>query len=402
MNKKWIAAIIGAAVLVCVCIAVFAFRGRKPAAQPAEPAASEVEDEQVVADPEAYAKFQEASEEETVSQDVIGESGIHAEQGYASSMDQERERKGDQVKSYLSGKWVPASIGDRRPVAIMLNNIIDAQPMSGVSFADVIYECVVEGSLTRMMGIFENYDDLDKIGSVRSCRNYFVYYALEFDAIYCHYGQSAYAMPLLAEPFVDNLSGLSAEGDTVYYRTTDRVAPHNAYASAKGIKKGIEDLGYETSYPADYHGKFTFAKDGDTIALDWDGTYEAKHIEPGYVINKPWFDYNEKDKKYYRFQYDGPQIDDTTNEQLAVDNVILQYSSWSHVDENYLGFDCHGGGKMTYISQGRAIDGYWIRFGGDTGHCRYFDNDGYEIVLNQGKTWIEIIQDTEGDKVKVS
>ncbi|HBB60103.1 MAG TPA: DUF3048 domain-containing protein, partial [Lachnospiraceae bacterium] len=158
------------------------------------------------------------------------------------------------VRSYLSGKMVPAEIGDRRPVAIMLNNIDDAMPMSGVSAADIMYECVVEGGLTRMMGVFENYDDQEKIGSVRSCRNYFVYFALELDSIYCHYGQSAYALPLLEEDYVNNLSGLAAIGDTVFYRTTDRVAPHNAYASAKGIKKGIEDMGYRNTYRDDYIG----------------------------------------------------------------------------------------------------------------------------------------------------
>src|SRR5574344_1854532 len=117
---------------------------------------------------------------------------------------------------------------------------------------DAIYECVVEGSLTRMMGIFENYDALDKIGSVRSCRNYFVYYALEFDAVYAHYGQSAYAVSLLEQPYVDNLSGLSEIGGTVFYRTSDRVAPHNAYASGKGINAGIKKMGYRDTYRDDY------------------------------------------------------------------------------------------------------------------------------------------------------
>ena len=59
------------------------------------------------------------------------------------------------------------------------------------------------------------------------------------------------------------------------------------------------------------------------------------------------------------------------------------------------------GGDMTYITRGKARNGTWIRFNEDTGAARYFDNDGKEIVINQGKTWIEIIQDTERDKVKV-
>jgi len=379
----------------------FALCGCSGASEPASPEMTD-ETEAEPVDEKAYKEFEETVSENGADEEILS-SGLLAQYGYASAYGAEREREGDNVRSYLTGKFVPSSIGDRRPVAVMLNNIKDAQPMTGVSMADVIYECVVEGSLTRMMGIFENYDALDKIGSVRSCRNYFVYYALELDSIYCHYGQSSYAVPLLKEPFVDNLSGLAAEGNTVYYRTTDREAPHNAYASAKGIKKGIEMMGYDEAYRQDYKGKFTFAHDGDDHTPEGEGVYDAKRVEPGYLINQPWFEYNENDKKYYRFQYGDKQIDDMDNSQLAVDNIVLQYSAWQKVDDNgYLGFDCHGGGKMTYISHGKAIDGTWIHFDLDQGATRYFDSKGYEIVFNQGKTWIEIIQDTEGDKVKVN
>lgn len=352
-----------------------------------------------VSDAGAYEKF-----EDSISEDVpeAADSGLTAEKGYASSYGTERERDGDKVRSYLTGKMVSKDIGDRRPVAVMLNNIEDAMPMSGVGAADVLYECVVEGGLTRMMGIFENYDDLEKIGSVRSCRNYFVYYALEFDSIYCHYGQSSYALPLLEEDYVDNLSGLAAIGDTVFYRTTDRSAPHNAYASAKGIKKGIEVMGYRNSYRDDYTGKFTFAKDGDINDLSQEDSYDATHIEPGYKINKPYLDYDADEGRYYRWQYGTEHIDDVNDEQLSFDNVILQYSQWEQIDDKgYLGFNCHGGGRMTYITKGRAVDGTWLSFGGDQGSVRYFDSDGEEIVVNQGKTLIEIIQDTEGDKVVI-
>ncbi len=392
-NKKITGTIcaVFACVFLCACS-----KSEVPVAQP------EQVEEAAVSDISAYKEFEENVSENEADKEMIS-NGLMAQYGYESSYGAERERDGDNVRSYLTGKFVPSSIGDRRPVAIMLNNIKEAQPMTGVSFADVIYECVVEGSLTRMMGIFENYDDLEKIGSVRSCRNYFVYYALEFDAIYCHYGQSSYAVPLLKEPYVDNLSGLAAEGNTVYYRTTDREAPHNAYASEKGIKKGIEMMGYDTAYRSDYKGKFTFAKDNDDHVPDSKDAYDAKRVEPGYLINQPWFEYNEEDGKYYRYQYGKEQIDDMTGEQLAVDNIVLQYSAWQQVDDNgYLGFDCHGGGKMTYISRGKAIDGVWMHFDLEEGATRYFDSEGYEIVFNQGKTWVEIIQDTQGDKVKVN
>ncbi|MBQ7583389.1 MAG: DUF3048 domain-containing protein [Lachnospiraceae bacterium] len=388
----------GWALVLILCACIFAGCGSSAAPEPEPQTEAGIESgTEEVSDSEAYEKFEESV---SVDEAEVSDSGIPAENGYSSTYGAARERDGDKVRSCLSGKMVPAEIGDRRPVAIMLNNIEDAMPMSGVSYADVLYECVVEGSLTRMMGIFENYDDLKKIGSVRSCRNYFVYYALEYDAIYCHYGQSSYALPLLEQNNVDNLSGLAAIGDTVYYRTTDRVAPHNAYASAKGIKKGIEEMGYRNVYKDDFMGKFTFARDGDENDLSFDGTYAVTHIEPGYRINRPVLEYNAEDKKYYRSQYGTEHVDDLNGEQLSFDNVILQYSRWEQIDDKgYLGFDCHGGGEMKFFTRGRAVDGVWLSLGGEQGAVRYYDLNGEEIVLNQGKTLIEIIQDTEGDKV---
>ena len=104
------------------------------------------------------------------------------------------------VVSYLTGEYVPEAIGRRRPVAVMLNNLRPACPQAGIANAGVVYEAPVEGGITRLMGVFEDYDNLEKIGSVRSCRDYYIFYASGFDAIYTHYGQSAYALPFLELP----------------------------------------------------------------------------------------------------------------------------------------------------------------------------------------------------------
>ena len=74
-----------------------------------------------------------------------------------------------QVKSYLTGENVPESIGRRRPVAVMMGNNSSGSPQSGINHAGVVYEAPVEGNITRLMGILEDYDQLERIGSVRSC-----------------------------------------------------------------------------------------------------------------------------------------------------------------------------------------------------------------------------------------
>ena len=87
----------------------------------------------------------------------------------------------------------------------MYNNIINAIPHSGLYNADVCYEAPVEGSITRIMGIFENYSKLKKMGSVRSCRIYYCAFANEWDAIYSHFGQSKYALDYLKSGSIDKV-----------------------------------------------------------------------------------------------------------------------------------------------------------------------------------------------------
>ena len=112
------------------------------------------------------------------------------------------------ARSYLTGEWIDETIANQRPLAVMLGNTKIATPQYGITDADVIYEAAVEGQETRLMAIFQDYANLEKVMSIRSCRHYYVHWALEFDAIYAHYGQAKYAVEILSQDYVNNLSGL--------------------------------------------------------------------------------------------------------------------------------------------------------------------------------------------------
>ena len=167
------------------------------------------------------------------------------------------------ARSYLTGEWIDENIAAQRPVAVMLGNTKIATPQYGITDADVIYESAVEGQETRLMGIFQDYANLEKVMSIRSCRHYYVHWALEFDAIYAHYGQAKYAVELLSQDYVNNLSGLdgSLEG-TMYKRDSGRKAPHNAYTTGEGIVAGIQTKGYETKHASDYTGHYNLSSAG--------------------------------------------------------------------------------------------------------------------------------------------
>ena len=303
------------------------------------------------------------------------------------------------AKSYLTGEYVDEAISRQRPVAIMLSNIEAACPQSGIENADVLYEVPVEGGITRMMGIFENYRDLKKIGSVRSARIYFVRFALGWDAIYCSFGHSKYAVDLLDSPSTDSMDGVSSTGAGVYYRTEDRKAPHNAYTSAEGLAKGIEKQGFSTDYDINYHGYFQFVNVGDTASYDG---VTANKVRPGYFHNDPYFTYNADDQLYYRFQFDKKQIDDETGNQLAFKNLILQYCNYEMFDDDKsLNIDINSGGKAQYISNGICTELTWTR-DTTTGITHYYLADGSELKLNTGKTYVGIILNPNAERVEIT
>jgi len=342
------------------------------------------------------------SETEIKVEEVIAETKVQTEKITEKVIGTENQKNTEgMVISYLTGQWVDASIGNHRPVAVMLGNSFEALPQAGIANADVVYEVPVEGNYTRLMAIFEDYQNLEKIGSVRSARNYFVYYAREFDAVFAHFGQAVYALPLLDMHDTHNLSGLSAIGSTVYYRSDDRYAPHNAYASAEGINNGIDTSGYRLEYSEDYSGHYQFAKGDEIIVLE-DG-YNVTYIEPGYTINQAWFEYDVATGLYARFQYGDKHIDQLTGEQLMYKNIIIQYSWWENFDDNgYLNIDTIYGGTGVFITNGKAIDIIWDKET-EFGPTRYYDIvSGEEIILNQGKTWVCVIQDSYESRVEMT
>lgn len=291
------------------------------------------------------------------------------------------------VISKLTGEWVPEEVGTKRPYAIMLNNIQYASPQSGTSEASILYEAIVEGGITRLMGIFEQFSS-DRIGSTRSARHYFVSFADEYDAIYVHFGHTKYATSKIKELGIDTLSGLSGIGSTVFYRDNSIKAPHNAFASYEGIIKGTEKLKYRTEYREDSENHFTFYSEDTDLKSDTN----AKKVTLNFSnIAKPYLVYNSDDKLYYRYQFGDKHIDYNTKEQLTFKNIIVQYvKEWNIDKKGYQTMDIeNSSGSGYYITNGKAVPITWKK-SESTKKMHYYDEGGNILTINPGKTYIAI------------
>ena len=78
-----------------------------------------------------------------------------------------------------------------------------------------------------------------------------IFVVFMFLAIFCHFGQTKYAISKIEELGINNLSGLSAVGPVVYARDYSYKAPHNVFTTGKKMKKGAKKLGYRTKVKSD-------------------------------------------------------------------------------------------------------------------------------------------------------
>lgn len=310
----------------------------------------------------------------------------------------ERTEDKGMIRSYLTGQMIDVLQGNRRPLAVMMSNDKEARPQYGINRAGVVYEAPVEGGMNRYMALIEDYDNLKRIGSVRSCRTYYTYFAREFDAIYAHYGQSTFAKPFLKN--VDNINGLDGIGTTAYYRSSDKKAPHNAYTSGARIHKAIETLGYSQEYAPSYQGHYLFARDGREAVLDQrPGVMDALTLKPGYDMNQACFVYNESDGLYHRYQYGG--VHEGDEGPVTAKNVVFQYCQSGHyATTDYISFNVHTTECGFFMTNGKAIPISWEK-DGEFGVTHYYDMDHNEVVFNQGQTWICIISTKDFAKSEI-
>lgn len=329
---------------------------------------------------------------------------------------EEREVVDGKMQSYLTGEWKDESVVTRRPIAVMIPNNAPAMPQYGISKASIIYEAPVEGRITRLMAVIEDFDDLDRVGPVRSSRDYFVYQAMGYQAIYCNWG--------LARPYVeelinrDTVQNISAAVEGIYnpaHEAFGRVSrsgyatEFTGYLFIEGMLEAAERLEYDWEYDDAYVPPYTFAAD-DMLAQDnYADAESATMIYPGgqegnqggYGAYTPYFEYHEDDNLYYRYQDGKAQVDEIDGSQIAVSNVVLQYCHGEvRDDHDYLAFGVHGEGEAIVFTGGKVIKGTWERYDGDATPAKFFDENGEEIIFNQGKTWVCNIWQEYGEFVE--
>ena len=303
----------------------------------------------------------------------------------------------------LTGEPMEEEWVNKRPVAIMLNNLEQALPQQGQSEADIIYECLEEGGITRMMGVYQNPRDVGVIGSVRSTRTYYLELALGHDAILIHAGGSDVAgvedaygkirawgvtsLDAVRGPYMSN-----TEGGNLMWRDPGRKAANGYVHSVITTGAKIDEIFSAASFRQDH-------EEGWRYQMDFadDGTPAGGADAP--VITVPFsnyktgvFTYDPESGRYLVSEYGEPYIDGNTGEQVGVTNVVVLRTACRNTGDSYghVSVDLSSGGTGYFACGGKVMDLVWSKSEPD-GQLYYTDLEGSPIVFGRGKTYVNIV-----------
>lgn len=290
-----------------------------------------------------------------------------------------------------------AAVG-KRPMAVMISNIKAALPQYGISDADIIYEIVVEGGITRMMGIYADYTQVPEVCSVRSCRYYYPIFAKSYDAVYFCFGSNK----LLGTPQLkktDHFDGNKGY-DRLFARDKERQktypTEHTAYLKGPQIPSALEHYGMRTDYAAGRDvNAFNFALAGTDATGSGSCTKAVLNFSKSYYST---FNYDETTGTYFKLHSGSNHTDQRTGEQLNFTNVFVLQTDIHVYDKSGIMEVDWKGGNGYYITKGTVQEITWEKPAEDS-EIKFFASDGSELTVNRGKSYIGVI--SEG-KTKIS
>jgi hypothetical protein len=306
----------------------------------------------------------------------------------------------------------------RRPLAVMIENSPDARPQSGISDADVVFEALAEGGVTRFMGLFycgvQAYDTT--LAPVRSARTYFVDWASGFNRpLYVHVGGANTPGPTDALGQI-NTYGWALENDLnqfsigypTFVRNANRVGrdvatEHTMETTTELLWKVGEKREWTNMSPALKTGKTT------TPGSDWKEGYQPWTFEEdqkqdgtvttisysfwtGYNQYAVRWEYNAESNTYKRFMADEPHLDLNDSAQVEAKNVIVLLTpEKGPINElKHMLYKTVGTGDAVLFKNGEELKITWSKKTRES-ELLFLDAKGKAVPLARGLTWISVL-----------
>lgn len=307
--------------------------------------------------------------------------------------------------------------GKHRPLGVMIENHEETRPQSGISFADVVYEIVAEGGITRFMAVY-HCQDAGLVGPVRSARTYFLDFISEYGdfPLYAHVGGANAPGPADALSQIDNY-GWEGHNDMnqfsigfpTFWRDYNRLGrtvatEHTMYSTTQKLwdfAKSSRKLTNVDKEGDSWDQSFVSYSFKDDAVLADRPSLQKIHLEfwsslPAYFVD--WV-YDKTSNLYKRVNGDKPHTDLDTNKQLTAKNLAVLFMVERNAFDGYennihLLYGTRGSGKALIYRDGKKVEGTWQK-SKRTGRTLLFDSNGEPIKFNRGNIWFSIMP-TEG------
>lgn len=308
-----------------------------------------------------------------------------------------------------------------RPLGVMIENHQEARPQSGLSSADVVYEAVAEGGITRFLALFY-CQDAGQVGPVRSARTYFLDFASEYGdyPLYAHVGGANASGPADALSQINDYgwSGYNdlnqfSIGFPTFWRDYDRLGrtvatEHTMYSTTSKLwdfakSRALTNVDKDGNLWSDPFVPYTF-KD-DTSVSERPAT-QTIHLEfwkdyAQYFVD--WI-YDKTSNLYKRNNQKVAHVDKDNNKAITAKNVVVLFMQESNAYDGYennihLLYRTKGTGQALVFVDGKEIKATW-RKDKRTARTLIFDSNGLPIKFNKGTIWFEILPTTGVAKVQ--
>lgn len=283
----------------------------------------------------------------------------------------------------------------RRPIAVMIDNFPNARPQSGLIVASIVWETLVEGGATRLLGVWQTADDVT-IGPVRSAREYYLPWVKEVDAVYSHSGGSPAGLNALKnDPTIDNADEFS--NGRAYFRVNTS-APHNLFTSIAKLATLIDDKNWRkeaviTPWPST-DVKLAADETAKRVIINF-SSLSAYRVE---------WRYDEKLGVYFRSQGGAIATDESTRRELTTKNIIVEFAQVKPAPPpappEGVVVETVGAGDAMFFRDGYVIKGRWEK--PSSGDRTIFTTLGGVIYeIGRGQVWVEVVSQDKKDSVVI-
>lgn len=282
--------------------------------------------------------------------------------------------------SPLSGRQVDSLALTERPVtAVMIENSPWARPQSGLKQADLVFEAIAEGGITRFMALYQESQPA-LLGPVRSLRPYYAEWGYAFDDSMAHVGGSNAAKNMIRS----GKYGVDLEqmfNGSYYWRSKDRYAPHNVYTSFKKLDALNKKKGHTSS---DFEG-FKRKDDQPSQAPN----AKIINISISSSLYNVKYVYDAKDDSYWRYMGGEKHMDREKGQIKPKTVIVIKVGEYTIAGGTHGRQDIQttGTGKAYVFQDGTVTVGTWKKTSAKS-QMHFLDKDGHDIALNRGQTWI--------------